>query len=347
MINKISNFLSLFLLVLFSCNSGNLIGQKNSKKIAPPETGIYAGAFPDMGSTEDSVTYERLVAFENLTGQKPVWVYFSNNWFGGIKFPLKEVTIIKQYGSVPFIRMMMRSDFSDAKSERVYSLQKIIEGKLDKALKKWADDAKSFGEPLMVEFGTEVNGDWFSWSGINNGRNPEIFKEAYIHIIELFRDEEVNNITWVYHVHGESAPDESWNSMSAYYPGDDYIDWLGMSIYGVQEKGETLRDVNVLFDDAYKKLSAVSKNKPLALLEFGMIEHERKAEWLKSVFDLLKSGKYNRIKAISYWHSLWDNGDGSVTNMRLDSSPEPLKVYKEEIADKIFQTKIVFQKNSK
>jgi len=334
---------SLFFFVIFTaCSSGNSVNQKSGKKIAAPESGIYVGAFPDMGSTEDSVTFARLKAFENLTGQKPVWVYFSNNWFGGIKFPLKEIQIINDFGSVPFIRLMPRSDFSDTKTDPVYSLQKIIDGKFDKNLKTWALGAKKYGEPLMVEFGTEVNGNWFPWSGANNGNNPEKFKDAYIHIIELFRNQKVNNITWVFHVNYESAPNEDWNSMSAYYPGDDYIDWIGMSIYGVQKTGDDWINISDIFDDAYKNLSAVSKNKPLGIFEFGIIEHERKYEWIKSFFDLLKSGKYDRIKGISYWHSRWDNEDGSVSNMRLDSSPDALKVYKEAVSEKMFQTKLKF-----
>jgi hypothetical protein len=330
-----------FLFVLFvSCSSSYSVSQQSGKKIAPPESGIYVGAFPDMGGTEDSVTYARLKAFENLTGQMPVWVYFSNNWFGSIKFPKKEVKIIKEFGSIPFIRLMPRSDYLENKSDPIYSLQKIIDGKFDKALKTWATDAKKYGEPLMVEFGTEVNGNWFPWSGVHNGKNPEKFKDAYIHIIELFRDEDVNNITWVFHVNYDSSPDEKWNTMSAYYPGDEYIDWIGMSIYGAQNKDDEWTNITDVFEEAYKNLSSISKNKPLAVFEFGVVEHEKKPEWIKAFFELIKSEKYSRIKGISYWHSRWENEDGSYSNMRLDSSPEALKVYQDAISDKFFMTKI-------
>ena len=334
----------LFLLFFTACGTGYPVISENGKKIMPPETGVYTGAFPDMGSTEDSVTFARLKAYENLTGHKPQWVYFSNNWFGGIKFPGNEVRIIKDFGSVPFIRMMPRSDFSDTKSDPVYSIQKISSGKFDKELTVWARDAIKYDEPLMVEFGTEVNGNWFPWSGFNNGKDPEKFKKAYIHIIELFRNEGVKNITWVFHVNYESTPDEKWNSMKAYYPGDDYIDWIGMSIYGVQKPGDDWINISEIFDGAYKRLSEISDNKPLGVFEFGVIEHERKYDWIKTFFDLLKSGKYNRIKGISYWHSRWDNEDGTVSNMRLDSSPDALKTYKEAISDKYFQSKLIFSK---
>ncbi|MCX6163437.1 MAG: hypothetical protein NTU73_01010, partial [Ignavibacteriae bacterium] len=203
-------YFCIFSVLFISCGSGYSVNQQSDKKIAPPENGVYVGAFPDMGSTEDSVTFERLKAFENLTGKKPVWVYFSNNWNGKIKFPAKEVTTIKEFGSIPFIRLMPRSNYIENKKDSVYSLQKIIDGKFDKELKTWAIEAKNYGEPLMVEFGTEMNGNWFPWCGFHNGKNPEKFKEAYIHIIEIFRNEGTDNITFVFHVNYDSSPDEKW-----------------------------------------------------------------------------------------------------------------------------------------
>ncbi|MFA5404258.1 MAG: glycosyl hydrolase, partial [Ignavibacteria bacterium] len=258
---KMYKYFFLFLVLFLSCSSGFSVNQQSGKIIAPPENGIYVGAFPDMGGTEDSVTFARLKAFENLTGQKPVWIYFSNNWFGKIKFPAKEVQIIKEYGSIPFIRLMPRSDFTDDKPDPVYSLQKIIDGKFDKELKAWAIEAKNYGEPLMFEFGTEMNGNWFPWSGYHNGKNPEKFKDAYIHIIELFKNEETDNITFVFHVNYDSSPQENWNTMSAYYPGDEYIDWIGMSIYGAQKSNDEWINISEIFDVAYKEMSGISKYK--------------------------------------------------------------------------------------
>ena len=341
---KLETFLlrycSFFFVLVASCSHGFTDSHQNGKKIAPPEYGIYVGAFPDMGGTEDSVTFARIKAFENMTGQKPVWVYFSNNWFGKIQFPVKEISIIKDFGSIPFIRLMPRSDFSENKSDPVYSLKKIADGKFDKELKVWANDAKNYGGPLMVEFGTEMNGNWFPWSGEQNGKNPKVFRDAYRHIINLFKEKDVVNITWVFHVNYDSAPNEEWNNMSAYYPGDEYIDWIGMSIYGAQNSKDEWINISEIFGDAYKALTEISNNKPLAIFEFGVVENERKAEWIKAFFELMKTEKYSRIKGISYWHSNWENEDGSISKLRLDSSPEALNAYRTAIADKFFQAKI-------
>ena len=204
----------------------------------------------------------------------------------------------------------------------------------------------------MIEFGTEVNGDWFPWCGIYNGDgetngygNPEIadgperFKDAYRHIIDIFINEGVRNVTWAFHVNYGSAPEEPWNTFAAYYPGDSYIDWIGVSLYGMQNSEEQWFSFDELFDEPYNKLTLVSENKPLAIFEFGVAdipEYGDKAKWITNALESIKGKNYPSIKAISYWHSNWENDDGSITNMRIDSNPESLKKYKENISDSFF-----------
>lgn len=335
-----------------------------TQKLLPPETGVYHGAFPDMGPTEDVVTIQRIKDFENLVGKEIAWAYFSDNWFDGIHFPWDETEAIREAGSIPFIRMMPRSEYIENAPDPVYTMQNIIDGKYDLDLHQYARDAKGFGTPLLIEFGTEVNGNWFSWNGSHNGGGittgygdpdlpdgPERFRDAYRHIIDIFREEKANNVTWFYHVNGGSAPDEEWNSMRSYYPGDEYIDWIGLSLYGAQKPGDELISFAAGLDNAMMELSHISLNKPLAILEFGTIagvDVNSKPQWIKDALTYITSDKYPRIKAISYWHSNWNNEDGSQSNMRIDSSPESLQAYKDVIStvpfSGFFITEPVFEK---
>ena len=177
-------------------------------KISAPINGVYHGANPGFGGTEDEVTTERIVNYEKVSGKKIAWAYFSNNWINDIDFPEESVRMIDSLDTVPYIRMMPRPTFDQGETDPVYTLQGIIDGDFDDSLIEWARDVKRTNIPLMVEFGTEVNGDWFPWSGILNGGGeteeygdpniadgPERFRDAYRHIIDLFRNEDVNNIT--------------------------------------------------------------------------------------------------------------------------------------------------------
>lgn len=322
-------------------------------KLLPPPQGIYHAAFPDFGPEEDIVTSNRLRSFvSEVAGKSITWAYFSDNWFDGIRFPSSAINRISKAGVIPFIRMMPRADWSEGCRNKTYSLQSIIDGQHDQALRGYARKTAEYTDPLIIEFGTEVNGNWFPWSGICHGGGrsngygspnladgPERFRDAYRHIIDIFRTEGAWNITWVLHLDAYSEPGASWNSFAAYYPGGDYIDWIGVSAYGAQSVGE-LSNWNPTFtnvmDNAYAELSGVDPNKPIAVLEFGVVEHPGKHVWIRRALESIKSGRYPKVRAVSYWHSDWRNDDGSWSRMRLDSSQVALSSYRAVISSSVF-----------
>jgi hypothetical protein len=322
-------------------------------KLLPPSLGVYHAAFPDFGPEEDIVTSKRLRSFvSDLAGKPIVWAYFSDNWFNGIRFPGAAVDRIRDSDALPFIRMMPRADWTEGCGDKTYSLQSIIDGRHDKALGRYARKAAEYAEPLMIEFGTEVNGNWFPWSGVCNGGGrtdgfgaadvadgPERFRSAYRHIIDIFRAEEALNVTWVLHLDAYSAPGSKWNSFAAYYPGADYIDWIGVSAYGAQSADE-LSTWNPPFtevmDDVYPELVSVDPDKPIAVLEFGVVEYPGKDEWIGRALNAITSGRYAKIRAVSYWHSDWPNDGGSWSRMRLDSSQTALSAYRTGVSNSLF-----------
>lgn len=124
--------------------------------------------------------------------------------------------------------------------------------------------------------------------------------------------------------------------MAAYYPGDDYIDWIGVSVYGPQKAEDEYRAFTDVFTrDVYNELNRISSarsGKPLALLEFGINKHDRKAEWVTGALRALRED-YPLIRAISYWHSQWKDGDETI-DMRLQG--DSLKNYRTLIKDTYF-----------
>ena len=254
-------------------------------KLAPDASHIYHAAFPDFGGTEDTVTSQRITSFEQLAGKKIAWAYFSSNWYSDIAFPGNSIQAIKNAGSVPFIRLMPRSDFYDEEgADPVYTMQKIINGEYDSKLASYATQIGQLGFPVLMEFGTEMNGQWFAWNGKYNGGGttnkygdpllpdgPERFRDAYRHIIDIFRASQADNITWFFHVDAYGEPEKSWNSISNYYPGDNYIDWIGVSMYGAQTPSEEYIPFSTIMDDVYEQLTGLS-NKPIAILEWAVTE---------------------------------------------------------------------------
>ncbi len=325
-------------------------------KLIPHPRGIYHSAFPNFGGPEDRVSCARIRNFEELAGKKIVWAAFSNNWLQGIKFPGKHVEEISRCGRLPYIRLMARSSFNFG-PDPVYTLQRIIDGDFDPQLRQWAKEARRYGGPLLVEFGVEMNGNWFPWSGYWNGAGrtdgygdpgladgPERFRDAYRHIIQVFREEGAVNITWFFHANAESFPHEAWNRLGNYYPGDDYVDWVGLSVYGPIFPEEREEWNSLSFRDrflrAYRELRRVAPKKPLAVLEFGVTEDPRKPSWIGEAFAFIKS--FPEIKAISWWQERWENEDGSFSDLRINSSRASLEEYKRQIKSPLFKTTPVF-----
>lgn len=258
-----------------------------NNKLIPVSNKKYFGSFPDFCGEEDCVSEKIINDYESLIDNEIAWAYFSNNWLDTIKFPYDEVQAILNTGITPFIRMMPRSEFEEGRIDPIWNLKDIISGKHDEALTNWFEEAKNIEENILIEFGTEVNGFWFSWNGTYYGKGTkgaygdndypdgaEIFRDAYRHIINLSRELEVNNLTWFFHFDVNNDPEEDWNDAKLYYPGDDYIDWLGVSIYGPFERGNKYKDLNPtdLIKKAYDKFKGISENKPYAILEFGVTE---------------------------------------------------------------------------
>jgi len=302
--------------------------------VLPPQHGIYHAAFPGLCPTEDCASASRLRAFEKLAGKRIVWAYFSDNWFEGIHFPLAKVrTIWSVHHTIPFIRLMPRAGWAEGCADRTYSLDKLLAGDFDDDLRAYARAAAGSRIPLMLEFGTEANGDWFPWSGPCNG-GPAVFKAAWRHVVRLFRDEGATNVTWVLHLDA-SEP----GTLAAYYPGRQWVDWVGLSAYGAQQPSDRWVSFRSVFAPAYAALARAAPGKPIALLEFGTVVERGhdKAAWISAAFRELRSGRYPRLKAESWWNSNWTNGPGEAPSlMRIDTSPAVLRAYRSAVAASTF-----------
>jgi hypothetical protein len=318
-------------------------------RVAPPPPGqIYHGVFsPGVDNEEDEVAPAELSSYEHEVGKTAAWVYFSHNWHHGRGFPLQTATWIRDTGAVPFIRLMLRSNEEQNVAEPTFTLDRIIRGEFDNDLRSWARAARDFGSPLLVEYGTEVNGRWFPWNGVWNGGGsstgygdptladgPERFRDAYRHIVRLMREEGANNVTWVFHVNNRDIPDESWNRMEQYYPGDEWVDWIGVSVYGAQTPlDDEWPEFRELMDEAYPRLASLSASKPIVLLEFGVTAGHKdvnQAAWADKALRDLVALRWPRIIGFSWWNEAWQNDDNRAhdTDMRVQDNPALADVFK-------------------
>ncbi len=321
----------------------------------PPSGSLYHGVFPGrFDGAEDEVTSFDLDEYELKAGKSAAWVYFSHNWFNDRAFPLETVEWIHERGSIPYIRLMMRNSEDQHKAEKVFTLNSILEGKFDRDIRAWCRTAASLDYPILAEYGTEVNGNWFSWNGIWNGGGkrgsygvsddpdgPERFRDTYRYLIDVCRIEGAGNITWVFHVNHEDHPQEAWNRFENYYPGNEYIDWLAMSVYGAQSPfDDEWPDFEMAYNAAYDRLVEMAPGKPVIVAEFGMNGYHPKADpadWTARALAALKRSALqpnSRLAGFSWWNEGWPNNDDPMmdTNMRIQDNPILADVFQREVA---------------
>ena len=338
--------------------------------LAVPKTGAYTGAYIDFGDNEDDVTLDKIEAFENLVGKHQAIVASSSYW-GEQSFPTANVELIVRHESIPLIfwspwdKPYDQDVIAKSGPDR-FNLNAINQGKWDAYIDAWGDAAKKIGSPMLVSFGNEMNGSWFPWSGTFYGgeepvpnatpdkhptpipgyndsvksspfpaSGPETYKRAFRHVVDRVRARGASNVLWVFHVNNYSMPSDIWNVAAQYYPGSDYVDWLGLSVYGEQFHGsESFVDFDPIFEWPADEIHAIDPNKPVMLAEWGVGEFPKegdKSEWISDGFTAMKNRAF--VKAAVFWHERWQNPDDTYSNLRVNSSPEALDAYRKGVSD--------------
>jgi hypothetical protein len=318
--------------------------------VVPPPKGAYTGAFMDFGDEEDEVTLETIEDFEQMVGKHQAIIASSSYW-GEQSFPTANLNLIWRHGSLPLLFWSpWDRPYEQNRGPDKFGLREIVAGKWDAYIDQWGDAARAFGHPMIVVFGVEMNGEWFPWSGIFYGadqwdiekktwRGPEQFKAAYRHVVDRVRARGASNIQWMFHTNNYSSPLDTWNFAPSYYPGSDYVDWLGISVYGQQFTDEPNPDIPSLVDWPYQEMCGLDPAKPIMIAEWATGEFPyavnqpgiRKPEWIAQALHLFRT-RYPRVKAAVYWHERWQNLDQSYSNLRVNSSIESLQAYREGVA---------------
>jgi mannan endo-1,4-beta-mannosidase len=175
-----------------------------------PETylGVYVPGAP--------ASYAPVTAFTTATGVIPKVVAFYSGWLE--PFPTGFVTTAAEHGVVPLVQIEPTG----------ISLAAIASGRYDRYLSSYAEAVRAYGGPVILSFGHEMNGSWYSWSYRHS--SPAAFVAAWRHVVTVFRAVSVENVTWLWTVNiidkqiGIPAPGPWW-------PGSSYVTWVGIDGY--------------------------------------------------------------------------------------------------------------------
>ena len=142
----------------------------------------YLGVYTNGSPT----SYGGVTAFTSATGARPDVVMYYSGWF--VPFPTAFATTVASNGAVPLVQM---------NPDRI-SLAQIAAGRYDAYLSSYAETVRAYRHPVIVSFGHEMNGNWYSWGYRHT--SPATFVAAWRHIVNLFRALGARNVTWLWTV---------------------------------------------------------------------------------------------------------------------------------------------------
>jgi beta-mannanase len=224
---------------------------------------------------------------------------------------------ILELGSIPMITWEpWLIDFDKTKHDQLRDvevrdkggLKDIASGVYDFYLETWVNDLKLFGKPLFIRWGHEMNDPYrYSWGPQNNA--PEDFIAAWKHVVDYFRANGVNDVIWVW------SPHIAYGLFDEYYPGDDYVDWVGVGTlnYGTVAIWSQWWTFDEIFGNHY---AAIDKfKKPIMATEFGSLAvGGDRALWYQDALCKMPE-KYPSLKSVLFFHF---GNDNTLTNKSLD-----------------------------
>ncbi|HET6384155.1 MAG TPA: glycosyl hydrolase [Armatimonadota bacterium] len=172
------------------------------------------------------------------------------------------------YGN-PFPRTWAQALLSDGIAPRI-ALEPndgLSEIKDDSYLEQFARDAASCGGPIFLRFAGEMNGDWTAWHN-----DPSLYK-AKFRLVHDVMARLAPNVAMIWCVN--QVPEYN---MDDYYPGDAYVDWVGVNFYSVlHHDNDPARPAGFenpasLLEYVYHKYAA---RKPIAICEYGASHRDK------------------------------------------------------------------------
>ena len=192
------------------------------------------------------------------------------------------------------------------------NLRALARGDYDGYLRDSARQAVEFGKPILLRFAHEMNGDWYPWSAGVNGNSASDYINAYRHVVRVFRNAGAANVKHVW------APNTG--TFSTLFPGNDYVDYLGLDGYNWGAKYNSWESFEQVFDSSYRAITRLSR-KPLLITEFGANQHGGdKPAWLRHALSREVAHRYPQIRALIYFDNDQDGADWRVSSSGASES---------------------------
>ncbi|MFD7232338.1 glycoside hydrolase family 26 protein [Streptomyces sp. NPDC059881] len=264
----------------------------------------YFGAALEKAPT-DMAPVERFTA---LTGKQPNLIEYYAAFGDG--FNAKGVRNAWQSGA---LTIMSWEPFD-------VPLADIAGGKSDAYLKQYAAAVRKLNLPLAISFADEMNGHWEKW-GTKHVESADYVK-AWKHVHDVFTEAGASNVIWTWTPNIVNPVKNV--DLADYYPGDAYVDWVGMVGYFTAAEDNAFDSV---FGPTIEKIRTLTK-KPMVVVETAAAPGERRRADIRNLFAGIE-GDDDIVGFV--WFDYRKRAD-----WRLSASPLALAEFKRLVANDLF-----------
>ncbi|MCX5332012.1 glycoside hydrolase family 26 protein [Streptomyces sp. NBC_00140] len=247
-------------------------------------------------------------AYTELTGKQPNLIEYYAAWGDG--FDASGVRTAWKEGAMT---LMSWEPFDT-------SVADIAAGKSDAYIKEYATAVRKLNLPVVIDFADEFNGHWEKWG--TKYTTPKQYVAAWRHIHETFIDAGASNVIWAWSPNIIN-PVKSVK-LEPYYPGDAYVDWVGLIGYWTIDDDNAFDSV---FGPTIDQIRTFTK-KPMLLLETAAMAGERRRADIRNLFAGVEADD-NMLGFIWFNHK-------KRADWRLEASPLALQEFKQLAADDRF-----------
>jgi mannan endo-1,4-beta-mannosidase len=200
------------------------------------------------------------------------------------------------------------------------SIAEIADGATDAYTREFASAVRTLNLPVAISFGHEMNGYWYPWG--TTATDPVDYVRAWRRIHDIFLDVGAANVIWVWSPNNINPVPQV--PLQPLYPGDSYIDWIGVVGYYTDSGAST-------FPTLFGPTMAVVRkftHKPILIVETASQPGPRKR---KDVADLF-TGVAASPDVIGFiWFDYVKRAD-----WRIGSDPAALAEFKRRAANDLF-----------
>lgn len=261
-------------------------------------------------------------AFNNLVGKKLAIVMYFVDWSTAFT-PGLLIQIRSQLPSSDWPVVMLTWEPHHGKASLgcnqdydAIPLDNITAGYCDTYIRNYAKAMKARPERFLMRMGHEMNTTDYPWSGWNNDRDASKYVNMFRHVRQIFTNESVSNVEWLWSPNYASNPGADWNNIHNYYPGDAYVDWIGLSGYNwYSSRGVPWKDFSAIYDGVLRDLGC-RYAKPQIIAEIGSINgtSPTKADWILDAYQ--KMPNYPFLRAV-VWFNNYAGGNPADADFRV------------------------------